>query len=145
MFSLFMDNKRLLNLKSSLFLRTQATVVSHSTPVEQEFKIGIFDHFDKFPFFVLTVFSGILDAIISKVKTSGQDTAVEYIAPFFVFPFLFFNLSFRNAFTQHLMSLSGVKFSLWLSSLYSLTAKFCSRCFTKQAYYADYNIRFLAI
>jgi hypothetical protein len=29
--------------------------------------------------------------------------------------------------------------------LYSLTAKFCSRCFTKQAYYADYNIRFLAI
>uniref|UniRef100_A0A2V0RCB2 Uncharacterized protein n=1 Tax=viral metagenome TaxID=1070528 RepID=A0A2V0RCB2_9ZZZZ len=113
MFSLFINNKKRLGYNyTKYFCRFQATLVSYAAEVTQVYKLGIFGRCFVEDHYILKVYSGILNGVIQRVKNSGQDVAIEYVAPFFCLPFFFFNGHFRKNFTQKLLSGSNNKFSL---------------------------------
>jgi hypothetical protein len=144
MFKLFMANKYRLGVNyTKFFKRTQATIVSYSANVTQVFKLGMFSSGFTEKHYSLVIFIGIFNTMLIRVRNSGQDVALEYIAPFFCLPMFFFSKKYRTAFTNNLLSSSSTKYSLWFSSVYSNTAIYQSSCFTKVINYFDYSFRFI--
>jgi len=113
MFKLFIGNKHLLGVNYTKFYkRSVATIVSYAATVYQKFTVNMFSDVFTKSHYVIQIFIGGLNALISRVKNSSMDTAVEYFTPFFILPFFFFNVKFRNHFSTHIRNLSGLKFSL---------------------------------
>lgn len=146
MFKLFLANKRLLGVNyTKFFKRNVATIVSYAATVYQTFKVNMFSDSFSNTHYVLQIFIGGLNALISRVKNSAMDIAVEYFTPFFILPLFFFNVKFRTHFSNYIKGISDLKFSLWLSSVYSNLGKYRSASGFKEIAYADYDFKFIAI
>lgn len=110
---LYLLNKRRLGVSYlKYFRRSRASIVSFSATTVQVFKLGLFGENFKNDHYVIKVFVGLINGLISRSKNSGQNNSIQFLAPFFILPLLFFNPTFRSRFSVYLGDVSNTKFSL---------------------------------